>query len=178
MGVAEYDQASPGQYVVLKLETGGDEDYYLGFNRATGPNAENDEADDEVTVVTTGNNGLSYGLSSLKATLKENETHKVTQWPGGKDLTIQVLEINLEAKPSYAEVIVCYDKCPSLETSDPTSRVSDKDFHDNICFMFDVIVKWLTHFLFVVSITAVFTPNFSADFDSDSCGEFLSVCNL
>ena len=76
VGIADYNHtATRDLNVVLKLETGTSEDYFIGFNRATGANAQNDEADDELTIVKTGNNGELYSQSYLQAHLTAGESH-------------------------------------------------------------------------------------------------------
>ena len=74
VGIAEYtariDRFS--QPVTVKLETGTDIDFFIGFNRAVGPNSHNDEASDQVTVTTSGNNGEGYSQSYLKVMEKKN----------------------------------------------------------------------------------------------------------
>lgn len=68
VGIAEYTARTDtsSQPVTVKLETGTDIDYFIGFNRAVGPNSQNDEASDEITVTTSGNNGEGYSQSYLK----------------------------------------------------------------------------------------------------------------
>ena len=39
--------------MVVKIETGTETDQFIAFNRATGVNRQNDEADNEVTMVET-----------------------------------------------------------------------------------------------------------------------------
>ena len=48
IGVAEYDKISDGGTVLLKIETGKSEDYFVAFNRKIGPNANNKMASDQV----------------------------------------------------------------------------------------------------------------------------------
>eukprot|EP00957_Ditylum_brightwellii_P191439 14575483-Ditylum_brightwellii.AAC.1 len=53
VGIGEFDKnINSSKYpVVLKIETGTSQDYFVGFNRAVGPNAQNAEADNEVTII-------------------------------------------------------------------------------------------------------------------------------
>ena len=46
--------------VVLKIETQTTNDFFIGFNRAQGINAQNVEAEDEVTIIETGQDGLWF----------------------------------------------------------------------------------------------------------------------
>ena len=67
----------------------------MGFNRAYGINANNDEADDEVTVIETGSNGDGYSQSSLLATLTEGQTHTIQNFGGtSEDIEIVVDQID------------------------------------------------------------------------------------
>ena len=69
VGIADYGNNPDNHSVVIKIETGTSTDYFIGFNRATGINSDNDEADNEVIIVETGNNGESYSQSCLLFTL-------------------------------------------------------------------------------------------------------------
>ena len=71
---------------VAKIETGTNTDQFIGFNRAVGINAQNDEADDEVTIIQTGNNGENYFQSFLKAHMIKGESFTFTSWDNqGRD---------------------------------------------------------------------------------------------
>lgn len=97
VGIANYQSA--GQHnVVIKLETNAANDLFVGFNRATGINSQNDEADNEVTVVQVNNgNGVSYSQSFLLATLKQGESYT---FAGTSPVTtIQALNIDLTTNP-------------------------------------------------------------------------------
>ena len=65
IGVAEYDMISDGDTVLLKIETGKSEDYFLAFNRKIGANADNKMASDRVTIIETGDNGVGFSQVSL-----------------------------------------------------------------------------------------------------------------
>ena len=82
VGVADYQNVA-NIPVVLKLETDTVNDYFIAFNRASGINADNEEADDEVTIVLTGNNGESQAQSYLKATLLVGEQYAIAKFGGG-----------------------------------------------------------------------------------------------
>jgi hypothetical protein len=120
VGVAEYGINPRDRPVVLKLETGTDTDLYIGFNRATGSNKDNDEADDELTITETGAEGLAYSQSFLKATLRSGETYTHSNWRKyGIDLVVHVNEINTAAVLGYADVTVEFGEYSS---SSPTPR--------------------------------------------------------
>lgn len=129
VGIAEFDKITDNNPVVIKLETGEKLDYYIGFNRKTGPTKQNVEADDLVTIYETGNNGMSYSNSYLNAYLAEGETHTISKWRGtNHDLTITVLEINVDVVPGYAHVKIVFGDEPTsvptnLPTAEPTTGV-------------------------------------------------------
>ena len=52
------------------IETGVDVDFYIGFNRATGVNADNDLADNQVTLIQQGGNGKRLGHYSPSNLIK------------------------------------------------------------------------------------------------------------
>ena len=89
--------------VVLKLETGTTNDYFVAFNRAVGINADNVEADDEVTVVLAGGDGTSRSKSSLKATLQVGEQYVINNFAGsGRYCIIRFVSIS---KPSNGSIL-------------------------------------------------------------------------
>ena len=59
VGIANYLNI-PKITVVLKLKTRTANGYFVGFNRATGVNSNNDEAGDMATIVRMGTDGDSY----------------------------------------------------------------------------------------------------------------------
>ncbi len=111
IGVAEYDKNTNDFPIVMKLETGQADDYFVGFNRATGPNWQNKQADDQVTIyqVKEGD-GMSYSHSTLKANLGAGGSLKINNWRRtGRALTIQVNEINLGVTPGFADIAVTFE---------------------------------------------------------------------
>jgi len=124
IGIGEWDSGNYGLPVDIKIETGTSEDYFIGFNRATGPNAQNDEADDEVTIVQTGNNGASYSQSSLKSHLTEGESYTFSNWKGsGEDLSVIVDAIDITSTPGTAQVTIQLGSapCQGFPTPAPTT---------------------------------------------------------
>jgi hypothetical protein len=120
VGIAEFDKITENNPVVVKLETGEKLDYYVGFNRATGANSQNRLASDLVTIYETGNNGLSYSNSFLKAYLAEGESYTIPKWRGTKlDLTIKVLEININKVPGYARIKIVFGDEPTPPSPTP-----------------------------------------------------------
>jgi len=113
VGVAEIKvDTNNKRPAVMKLETGTSNDYFVAFNRAVGINGDNDEADDEVTIIQTGNNGESYSQSSLKAHLVQGESYDIG------DLTITATKIDKTTTPGTA--IVTLTKGPQEPTTSPT----------------------------------------------------------
>ncbi|KAL7533597.1 hypothetical protein ACHAXR_010512 [Thalassiosira sp. AJA248-18] len=108
-GVAEYD-ANSNNGIVLKLETGNSADYFIGFNRAAGPNADNKQADDKVTIYQVKDgDGKAYSHSYLKATIGEGNTHTVENWrKSGLDLVVKAHKIDTTVNPGYAELEVTF----------------------------------------------------------------------
>ena len=107
VGVADYAVAGSNRYVVTKIETGTSVDLFVAFNRATGINSQNDQADDQVTIVETGNNGESYSQSFLKATLLQGQSYVATNFAGsGQDLTITATAITLSNTAGASQAVV------------------------------------------------------------------------
>jgi len=123
VGIADY-QNVPSIPVVLKLETGTDDDYFIAFNRAVGVNADNVEADDEVTVVLAGKNGESVSSSDLKATLQVGERYVISKFGGGgRDCPIKLVSIDKSTSVWKANVQVGSEIIPTPKpTYSPTTR--------------------------------------------------------
>ena len=132
VGIAEYAQRTDtaNQPVTVKLETGSTTDYFIGFNRATGANAQNDEADNEVTITTSGSNGEGYSQSFLKAHLIKGESYTIPNFAGnsGQNLVITADDINISTVPAgVATICVAYEgqSCVPVDpTNQPTPPVS------------------------------------------------------
>ncbi|KAL7543067.1 hypothetical protein ACHAXR_012379, partial [Thalassiosira sp. AJA248-18] len=130
IGIADYKNNPNSRPVVVKLESGGPNDLFVGFNRAEGNNKEVADARDQVTVIEAGNDGLGYSQSYLKATLSEGEVYSIANWRGsGLELTIFVREINIGSNPGYADVLITLGdlptQTPTLQTTlAPTSKPS------------------------------------------------------
>jgi len=131
VGIADYKNNPEGYAVVVKLETGlpiGN-DYFVAFNRATGVNADNDQADDEVTIVQVdGGNGESYSQSYLKATLSQGEAYTISSFGGtSKNIVVEVTNINLSTNPGTATIVFGTDQAP---TAAPTTNTFCDDQPD------------------------------------------------
>lgn len=109
--------------MVLKLETGNSDDYYINFNRARGINSQNDEADDEVTIVKTGQNGVAYSQSWLQKSLQVGESHTLTSGFGSKSIVVKLLSIDKsDANMWKANVLVKDSRVNSNGSSPPNSQ--------------------------------------------------------
>ena len=128
VGIANYDTTANSHPVVVKIETGTITDQFIGFNRAVGINAQNDEADNEVTIVQTGNNGENYSQSVLKAHLVQGESYSFPNWDNnGHALIITALDIDLgvnqDVDIAVARVSITLEGVPTQApvTSAPTN---------------------------------------------------------
>ena len=92
MGIADYlDPETDNLPVVLKLETGTATDIFVAFNRATGANAQNDEVDDELTIIESGANGEGYSQSFLRGNFLAGESHALAKFAGsGIDVVVRM----------------------------------------------------------------------------------------
>ncbi|KAL3782417.1 hypothetical protein ACHAW5_010307 [Stephanodiscus triporus] len=120
-GVADHANSR----VVLKIETLTKLDLFVGFNRATGMNADNKMASDMVTVTEANNDGRGYSTSAMKAMLAQGQAYGVANWRGtGLTMTVFVDSIRLDASPGYAKVRVTLDRnrAGGVTTFSPTYR--------------------------------------------------------
>lgn len=128
VGIADYLNNPDQHPVVVKVETGAANDFFVGFNRAIGVNSQNDEGDEVVTVVQVdGNNGEGYSQSYLKAKLGfsgdiTGSSYSISNFGGsGEVLTISAVSINLATNPATATVQFQLGSGTSAPTSNPTS---------------------------------------------------------
>ncbi|KAL7554670.1 hypothetical protein ACHAWF_018161 [Thalassiosira exigua] len=127
VGVSDYNNNPKGHIMVLKLEAGNPQDWFLGFNRASGMNYETQAARDSVTIhsVKSGE-GMGYSTSRLQGTLKAGKSATVNNWRNsGMALIIKVVEINTWASPGYADVEILFGPQPP-PTKMPTRRPTNK----------------------------------------------------
>lgn len=117
VGVGEYDLRTNNEPVTIKIETGTAADLFVGFNRAAGPNEQNDLADNQVNVIQVdGNNGLGYSQSQLRALLDGSTytEYTVPYVPGMldyADLKVRVNSIDTSTVPWKANMRIGYDPC-------------------------------------------------------------------
>ncbi|KAL7447929.1 hypothetical protein ACHAWC_000212, partial [Mediolabrus comicus] len=106
IGVAEYDKISDGDTVLLKIETGSSDDYFLAFNRKIGANADNKMSSDQVTIIEAGKNGADFSQSWLVDWLNEADEYVFKKFLNNEPLTVKVNKIDTQVTPGYAEVEV------------------------------------------------------------------------
>jgi hypothetical protein len=107
VGIGEYDIRGNSP-VTVRLETGTGADYFVGFNRATGPNRLNDEGDNQVNIIQVDSgNGQSYSQSYLRALLSQGQSYQISNFGGtGKTVTITVISIDITTTPGTAVVTI------------------------------------------------------------------------
>jgi hypothetical protein len=123
VGIADY-QKNTRFPVVLKLETGAANDYFIGFNRAAEMNADNKEADDQLTIVLSGSHGESYSQSWLKATLQVSEQYRIRNFGGvnGMDIVIILDSIDEPGDGSWQANVKVIKSDPTVSpTLSPTT---------------------------------------------------------
>lgn len=108
VGVAEYDKIDDMDFngevaAVLKLETGSDKDFFVGFNRATRQNSDNILASDKVTIIEAGANGKGYSQSWFEAEVGQGQSYSFGEWGKTKEeLVVNVVTIDYSTEPGYA----------------------------------------------------------------------------
>ena len=122
IGVADYHNNYNKRHIVVKLETGTPNDFFVSFNRASGVNQDVLDARDKVTVIQAGHDGLDFSQSRIKAVLSQGESFLITNWrDSGLDLIVFVKKINLDTSPGYADVILSFEQAANVPTYFPTS---------------------------------------------------------
>ena len=119
MGVGEYDlQAEPRKKIAIKVLTSVGAPQYIGFNSSKRANFQNDEADNQVTIIE--KTGDRYGVSNLKKYLVQGESFDLN----GKIVSAEC--INTSVTPSLACVCVreidqtCPTDCACSDIVEPT----------------------------------------------------------
>ena len=134
VGVAEYDIAPQNSAISLKLETGRQNDWFIGFNRAIKANVDVQEAPDQVTIYTVQDGeGLRYSHSYLKGTMRKGDVTRITNWRRtGMDLLITVLDIRTDVIPGYADIEVTFGP---QDTPSPTRMMTNLPTRNVSCFI-------------------------------------------
>ncbi len=113
IGVSDYSNNPMELPVVAKLETGTANDYFIGFNRATGANSQNDEADNEVVIVKSGANGEAYSQSYLMAHLIQHESFTIDNFGDSTQaVIITAKKIDFSVDPAIASIVISSDEPP------------------------------------------------------------------
>ena len=95
VGVADYDALSRPPLVV-KLETGSSDDYFIGFNRPYGVHRQTKEYKNEVVIYETGRDGKGYSQSWLIGHLSQGQVWSQNNWRGtGKSLRVRVEDVTI-----------------------------------------------------------------------------------
>lgn len=100
--------------MLIKLETGSDEDFYINFNARTRFNSGTQEGGDNVLIVKAASSG--YSESELEAKLTPGTSFTIKKFRDGEDLTVQVFSTNEDS--NSANVAVCWGPCPPECSSD------------------------------------------------------------
>ena len=83
-------------------------------------NANNDEGDDQVTVIETGQNGNGYSQSYLRARMSQGGIHIITNYGGtGNDLEIVVDQIDQNSPFWTATVTIGWAGCATNDDCNP-----------------------------------------------------------
>ncbi len=122
VGIGEYGNRGVNP-VTVRLETGTGADYFVGFNRAIGPNRFNDQGDNKVNIIqVTQGNGQSYAQSYLKALLSQGQSHSISNFGGtGKTVTVTVNSIDISSSPGTAIISIDDGLTPAPPTPPPTA---------------------------------------------------------
>mmetsp|Transcript_8708 Transcript_8708/g.13458 ORF Transcript_8708/g.13458 Transcript_8708/m.13458 type:complete len:366 (+) Transcript_8708:921-2018(+) len=109
VGVVDYENASPTDYVTIRLNSGMiGNDYYIAFNRQASFNIEVPEGGDQVLLTSrlSGVPAISTSPTFLLDTMDEGDSYEIIDFAGQMDITIQVERINFVAVPPFAELSI------------------------------------------------------------------------
>jgi len=157
MGVGEYSlQSEPRKKIALKIANGTTRPQYIAFNSAKGANAQNDEADNQVTMMEY--TGTGYAVSSLKGYITQGNSMTTTE---GRIVSAECIDTSVT--PSLACVCVresdqtCPTDCTCSDivepTPPPTSAVSERE----MCFSTFLIIK-CSHLMFISYLQPTISP--------------------
>jgi len=119
IGIAEWDNGAHGLPVSVQLsDTNNSELIYVAFNRATGINGDNAQADDQVTVTSTAAGAVGVSPQSwLLATLGAGEEHELAN-----GVKVRVCEIDIREVPGWAHVLIYTPGSGEGLCPEPTSK--------------------------------------------------------
>ena len=90
IGVSDYANSDPSNYVVVKILGSYDSDIYIGYNRKSGINSGTGEGGNKIMVVTRSSTG--YSNSILMAKLDSSNYYSISDFYSGSDLIIRFTE--------------------------------------------------------------------------------------
>ncbi len=108
MGISDYGDPRTST-VLLKLETGTNEDYYVNFNRKAGINRDVRDGGNQVLVIKQGGNGVGYSESERVAMLSSGRSFTIPNFgQSGRTVEIKVDRISTSPSvgPGYADVSI------------------------------------------------------------------------
>jgi hypothetical protein len=109
-----------GQDIVIKVDSPGETDLYIIYNRKTGANNEVPQNGDEVVIVEQGRELRE--VSSLMAALSEGEVYTQRFWSGAGSLIVKVCSLET-GTPGSARVLVYETGKETLSCTDSTTPV-------------------------------------------------------
>ena len=126
------DPEESGDPMIIKVETGPDEDYYILFNRASGFNADTVEGGNKVMITKTDKDNLSWSQAKLSAT--QTWSISVDQNSGLDDiLNVKVNSINLSDGNGYALVEVYLTSSNCIHRTGLCKKVPGCRWKNNQC---------------------------------------------
>jgi hypothetical protein len=87
IGIDDYDISTVAETVMIRLEN-GDQDYFIGYNRATGINKDTQSSRDSVTITQRGSD-TGYSNSKLLASLSQSQVYTISNYKEGQSLFIR-----------------------------------------------------------------------------------------
>lgn len=123
VGFSEKDSASPGEALIIRIDAGNSDYYYVHYNRKSGFNNGSKEGNNKV-LVAIGGSGTSYTRSTLEAKLDEDDSYQIENFNGsGYPLMIEVNQITTSGTPRRASISIYLDAPPPTvaPVSPPTS---------------------------------------------------------
>ena len=122
IGIGKYNDRDDEPATII-IYTWTHTDYFVAFNRAIGPNVQNDLGDNMVNILRAGNNGngnyqsyIDMLLDDISAYLEYN----INNFAGtGKYLMIKINSINTSAFPAYSSVTIGFEGGPAMAPINP-----------------------------------------------------------
>ena len=122
IGIGKYNERDD-EPVTVKIDTGTQTDYFVGFNQAIGSNSQNDLGDNMVNIVRAGNNGMGYSQSYPDMLLDDTSAksvYNINNFSGtGNCVMIKVNSINTSVVPAYVSVTIGFVGGPTTAPINP-----------------------------------------------------------